>query len=351
MNLKNFILNNIHNDNAIDQRLNIQYDVIEDGLERNLPEYLYTDYKLNSHALNTNYSDFLAIFKLYSSRRPAKWVDLGCAQGKMGIIAHYFFKSFSYTGIDLVCKRFQKAKEITASNKKIKFLKGNLLSLTLPKADYYFIYLPHGEVLESVLKGLYQQAKKSSFKIIVVESHGEVIPLLETLPWLKKEPIELKLNSKRQNPKAYTFSPIRKELLKRYKAPKTILKDELTFHYARLNFLEYDIFIKNPKEEYTISAREMTPIIRKGKVLELETKYPRTILKEEDFTIKKRNYDHYLLSKLATLRAKNQRINFFDQTNQKFIKNVFVRKLFISPKVLLETSEGYRYELSKVKLV
>jgi hypothetical protein len=79
----------------------------------------------------------------------------------------------------------------------------DLLNAAIPEGDTYFLYFPQGHVLDRILSEL---AKKVSFTLVAIESHGDLFPRLEKEHWLRLEK-EIPLKDPRHHACARVYRP------------------------------------------------------------------------------------------------------------------------------------------------
>jgi hypothetical protein len=157
---------------------------------------------LSEEALYTSEEDLLSIFQhpLISGT----WVDLGAGVGKSVLLYAARFPERKSVGIECAKARVEagllKIRERELSNAEL--LLGDLLFTEIPEGDVYFLYFPTGPVLDRLLCELSQKPKR--FKIVAIESHGDLLLRLSKENWLTLKD-EIHLSSQRHYPQAQIF--------------------------------------------------------------------------------------------------------------------------------------------------
>jgi hypothetical protein len=280
---------------------------------------------ISEEALLTTFDDFQRIFK---NLPPGKtWVELGSGHG-LGPLS--FAKSFpdnKAVGIEFELARFEasvKALEnSTLTN--AQFIHADLLTYPIPKGDFYFLYFPTGIVLDRILNYLGTQLE--SFYLIVIESHGDLLPRLKKEKWLRVHS-EIPLSSARHYPQAVFFEKCAQKI--------SDLHD--------MSFKEKFLVISDQSSEW-IGESFGLEWVKENEFLLLTP--PRTISEFQvknvfDFEqIPAEFHSALLLRKLGMLT-----IQFITG-----IKHSHIRKIFISPSFKLELSSGEQVEWSEIKQI
>lgn len=162
-----------------------------------------TSYKGTSkEALLTSSEDFRTIFSYIKDCK--SFLDLGCGHG-VGVIE--FAKMYSHAwsgGIDFESSRLEAGKKMALDEKltNCHFIESDLLISEIPIVDAYFLYFPTGIILDRILDYLGNQ--DADFRIIAIESHGDLLQRLKKEKWLELE-AEIPLRDKRHYPFAQIF--------------------------------------------------------------------------------------------------------------------------------------------------
>jgi len=196
----------------------------------------YTDGLISPEALYTSFSDYHIIYQDFRQRGLNTFCDLGGGIGKGKLLFDALSSSQpnpprSYS-FELIPERSERG---LFAHQKLKFsfpegfINGDLLVEPLPSCQSYFIYLPVGSALDSILDKLEELCLHSTAILYVIESHGDLISYLrKSLPLslLKKH----SLKGTRHNPylhifeisNLHSFRNAKKSLLK--KAEKLLTK-------------------------------------------------------------------------------------------------------------------------------
>lgn len=160
-------------DNELDHFFGIEHKTISaDNLE------LYPD--ISSTALSTSYLDYFRIL----SRLPknAVLVDLGAGYCR-GTLLATFLKTARCISIELSSHRVDIAKKALARHARdtSDIIRSDLRDISIPTADYYYLYFPLGRVLCSIIRKLLLMQSTKNFKIVVCEAHGDTIDFFNSL--------------------------------------------------------------------------------------------------------------------------------------------------------------------------
>jgi hypothetical protein len=162
-------------------------------------------YQLNPEALLTKAEDFYNILKSFPESK--SFVDLGSGHGIGPLVFNHLYPEKNSIGIEFDLARFEQSvrfKSLLLSSNTHFFL-DDLMSCDIPESDLYFLYFPTGPVLDRLLKVLGD--RDNFFQLIVIESHGDLLPRLFREPWLEKSR-EIPLISTRHYPNAVVFKKI-----------------------------------------------------------------------------------------------------------------------------------------------
>lgn len=186
-------------DQRLDNFFGLSIKKTESSLKSNDPfEYV----GLNGHALQTSYLDYFQIFNFIGNN--ATLVDVGAGYCRGSLLAKHL--GYSCISIEVVNERTEKA--LTIIDDKTKIYTNDITDqkFKIPIGDYYFLYLPQGKVLYQTLKKIKEVAKNKTVKLIVIESHGDVLDyLIYQNEWLKNISCSLKTSTPRHNNNIYVF--------------------------------------------------------------------------------------------------------------------------------------------------
>jgi SAM-dependent methyltransferase len=153
---------------------------------------------LSEAALYSSLEDLWNIFQ--SSRVQGKFVDLGCGIGLPTLLYGFHHPEREAVGVEFSQARLEVAQRHRLKN--TTFIRGDLLHCAIPRGDTYYFYFPTGPVLDRILFELRQLPYPVT--LIVVESHGDLIPRFEKEDWLTVEE-KIPLITPRHHSEAYLF--------------------------------------------------------------------------------------------------------------------------------------------------
>lgn len=138
---------------------------------------------LSPAALYTSDEDLLSFFN--HPLVEGSFADLGCGVGKAPLLYGALFPDRKSIGIEFESSRLERGEGFLKAHAltNVSLLNQDLLSCSLPLVDTYFVYLPTGIVLDRILFELYQA--DHSFRILAIESHGDLYKRLERENWLE----------------------------------------------------------------------------------------------------------------------------------------------------------------------
>lgn len=173
-----------------------------DTIEKEVMDLAGSYKGLSEEALLTTQEDFYRIFK---SLPPGEtWVELGSGHGLGPLSFAKLFTDKKAIGIEFEQARYEasiRSLELS-SLRNAHFIHADLLTCLIPLGDFYFLYFPTGKVLDRILHHLGNLAE--SFYLIVIESHGDLLPRLKKEKWLRVYS-EIPLTSARHYPQAVIF--------------------------------------------------------------------------------------------------------------------------------------------------
>lgn len=171
-------------------------------IEKNVSQTRGSYQGLSPEALYTSETDLLNIFNHPLTQ--GTFCDLGCGTGLPSLLYGHLFPERHSIGIEFEESRLEIGRNLRTEYQlsNVELVCADLSKADLPRADVYFLYFPTGHVLDRVLSVLYEQ--HSSFKLIAIESHGDLLPRLGLENWLE-EVAEIKLSSPRHYPSAKVF--------------------------------------------------------------------------------------------------------------------------------------------------
>lgn len=281
---------------------------------------------LSSEALLTSEQDFLAIFEALPQIQ--YWVEPGSGHGLGPILFAERFPSKKSVGIEFEKARFDESIKVrdmkNLSN--VEFHHWDLLYHDLPLGDAYFLYMPTGMVLDRMLDQLSHSSH--DFVLIVIESHGDLIPRLNKESWLKCQ-MEIPLSSVRhyQNAVVFRKAGLPTESLHSYSFKKNyfLIEENDSSTWLGESFdLEWQ-----RDEEYLLKTPPRTIYSNQvKKILTLNQIEPGLHCALE-------------LRKLGELKVETLDGDFTGS----------LRKIFVSPSFKLEISSGAQVEWSQIKKI
>lgn len=191
---------------ALDQKIDSFFGLRHQVVEQTIKSQNHEEYQgLSIEALQTSYLDYYQMFKLIG--KDSMLVDIGAGYCRGTILAqHLDYKCIS---IEIVKERVEAARNLLKYPSEI--IQTDICDPTfiLPIANYYFLYLPQGRVLYQALKKIKDNHKDQVAKLIVIESHGDVVDYLKLQKnWLKEASLDLKTSSARHDINFYLFETI-----------------------------------------------------------------------------------------------------------------------------------------------
>lgn len=343
--LKDKILEHIKNgeDYLIDSFFNINYDQVESTTKHASSE-AYINVNLNSEGLYTSYSDFYEIGKVLELNGKV-FCDLGSGVGRGSLLHQVLFpdsKSFAYEFVSARVKA-GKASALALGLNSEYFIEQDLLNTPLPEADIYYIYLPVGPLLFHVLNQLMEKPGKT---IVAIESHGDLIPYLDSEKWLEESRAPLKSSSSRHDPHIYFYETreatgIKKkvdELISDSISLCDLTENEFSYLCRKLSFSsEFELVVEdrdvNSSEVHSWMASTREMLFYPG-AYDIETKYPeRRILRD----------------KVQSIVRVGQHWKFWRElrfNRHKYRDKGEIRKLIRTPEKMIEFNSGIRIKLS-----
>lgn len=278
---------------------------------------------LSPEALYTSDEDFLTIF--HSKHVTGTFCDLGCGTGRSALLYGLLFPERKSVGIEFEKARLDVGASFRDENaiSNVELLLADLLKAKLPVCDTYFFYFPTGHVLDRILTELSQM--DHSFHVVVIESHGDLLPRVERENWLDCIE-EVPLKSVRH----YPFAKIYK---------KTNAKRDEKLLPLTLSYQNKYLFIGD--EEWIGETHEMEWVEEER----FELKYPpRTISWKEV----RRIAEQEELSELFNFAVSLRRSGSLTIKNETSTREGAVRKIITKPTFALELSSGEKVEWKEI---
>ena len=186
-----------------DNNLDKEFGLNIPKIEQTIPSERSDHYKgLDASALQTSYLDFYQIFNVIP--QDALVVDVGAGYSRGTLLAQQLGRKC--ISIEVVEQRVKETQKILKNKSDIICADVTCDDFTMPEGDYYFLYLPHGEVLYQTLKKIQKLASLRTVNLIVIESHGNVVDYLDAQShWLVKKDLGLKTSLPRHNNHIYFY--------------------------------------------------------------------------------------------------------------------------------------------------
>jgi hypothetical protein len=303
-------------------KLQVNYELLEASVSHKAGSY----FGLNSSALLTDLSDYLSIFHYFSNTD--HFVEFGSAYGFGPLIFSHLYPTSRSTGIEFEEVRYNKALELKESLglENTHFIQDDLLTAQIPEADLYFLYFPTGMILDRILFEL--SHFNHSFRIVVIESHGDLLARFQMETWLSEE-FEIPLKSPRHYPAAKVFSS------GGVKTPSVFDFSFKTNYFLIRELLDHHWI----GDSYGFEWHSEDRINLIHPPLTIELNQITDILNESDI-------QHDLL-KLLQLRAMGEvKVVTSARTYQ-----AFIRKIYLIPRLMFEMSTGERLNYDQVLLI
>lgn len=171
-------------------------------VEQHVPDREGAYKNLSPEALYTSDDDLLEIFQ--HPLIQGSFLDLGCGTGRTSLLYGVLFPERASLGIEREEERLKVGRKFLDEHplSNVQLLSGDLLTGNIPHAENYFLYFPTGPVLDRILSELYEM--HHAFRLIVIESHGDLLPRIDLENWLKLK-VEIPLISQRHYPSARVY--------------------------------------------------------------------------------------------------------------------------------------------------
>lgn len=173
-----------------------------DEIEINVSDKAGSYKGIRPEALYTSNEDLEKIFS--HELVQGTFVDLGCGHGKTALFYGGLFPERRSLGIEFEAERLKTGLSFKEKHQltNVELIHADLARCEIPLADTYFLYFPTGPVLDRILSVLYE--KDNFFRLIVIESHGDLFPRLDLENWIKIIS-EIPLLSSRHHPSARIY--------------------------------------------------------------------------------------------------------------------------------------------------
>ncbi|MGE3611596.1 MAG: hypothetical protein AB7I27_18540 [Bacteriovoracaceae bacterium] len=256
------------------------------------------------------------------------WVDLGAGVGKSVLLYALLFPERHSIGVEFSEARSSAGMKFRdqLNLMNAEMISADLLSCEIPYGDIYFLYFPTGPVLDRIL---FELSKRNHFRLIVIESHGDLINRIDRELWLKKVG-EIKLESQRHYPNAVIYESLGP--LKLSSGP------------FQLSFLQNYLFIEDTQGIWLGESFGLEWLQEQYFQLKFP---PRTINWAEVKEIKCKENLNSLEMFLIMLR----RYEFLEILTEEEKLLGSIRKIYVSPTFSLDLSIGKKVEWSSIKSI
>lgn len=303
----------LNTDQLIDEYLGLDYEVGELEVDQSLEE-LYSG--IDIRALQTSYLDYYQIFQNMDDEHIL--VDLGAGYCRGSLLANYIPKR-KCISLELSDSRLNQALKV---EEKFEFPKSiqkcNLLIDPIPHGNSYYLYFPLGRVMYQIIRALLVRRGSCVF---VCESHGDVIPLFNRLPWFRQVS-NFKASLPRHNDRIYKYEIV--------EAGEINWKNDFIAWY-----------ISNENQKLLIHHKLFHPILKESLVWIIPISETSLEFVNESFYLKDKH------NRIINIQKDEPIINIekaSDSIHQEFIKEYLkdckIRKCLIGTKSYYEMSDG-----------
>lgn len=301
------------------------YSSVESMLtESNSNPELYLENNLEEQALNTSWYDYYQMICL-SKKLDITVLDIGSAYSK-GTLLSLVLNFSNFTSVEVVSERINWAKKVAASLglNTNKFIVSDSLEIDLSQFDVLYIYQPTGRFLTKLLDKVTR--KNNQQYIWAVESHGDLIPRLDSDSRLTKKKVQLSFHAARHDRNLYSYSVIRNET-------SPFINFERALYSNR--FVEVRDYNSIYGEFRWITKAEKGFVDFQNKTIVIELNGKRINVKEEDLS----NFSFPASIGVFVMKYINSKKVIYKNKEQRIIR------IITSPKNALElSSSGKVYE-------
>ena len=281
---------------------------------------------LTEEALLTCEEDFFSLFEALPNI--STWVELGSGHGLGPLLFAEKFPHKKAIGVEFEKARLDvgEKKRIQLALSNVEFFHADLLTCPIPNGDVYFLYFSTGPVLDRMLFELGKRV--SSFKLVVIESHGDLLDRLKKELWLL--PVqEISLKSSRHYPKAVVFE-------------KCASKSSSLHDFS---FLPKFFLIQEERNHSWLGESYGLEWLR-GDEYQLLTP-PRTIINTAITQV----LDLHQIRAEYQIPLRLRKLGLLTLHTKHGEKQGIIRKIFITPSFKLEISSGEQVEWSDVQKI
>lgn len=186
-------------DREMDCAFGINIEEVEQTILNDRPGYYQG---LDATALQTSYLDFYQIFEAIPA--DSTLIDVGSGYSRGSLLAEQLNRKC--ISIEVVEQRVKASQKYLQNKDAIICADVTSENFIMPEGDYYFLYLPHGEVLYQALKRIQKIASYRKVNLIVIESHGNLIDYLNAQShWLVPKDFGIQTSVPRHDTKIYCY--------------------------------------------------------------------------------------------------------------------------------------------------
>ncbi|MBA2405213.1 MAG: hypothetical protein H0V66_10615 [Bdellovibrionales bacterium] len=279
----------------------------------------------SAEALLTSEEDFKVIFDYLPETQI--WVELGSGHGLGPCLFASLHPDRKAMGVEFELARFEHSQQLQKSSalSNVEFIHADLQTCDIPDGDVYFFYFSTGLVLDRIL---FELGKKThNFKIVAIESHGDLLPRLKKENWLKAFQ-EIPLTMQRHSPHAIVFQ--------KSGFRQTSLHDQ-SFNHRYLMLEEGPgIWVGESYGLEWLQGEQYQLLVPPRTISSLQIK---EILDLDELPVKY----HFALQ----LRP----LGSFTFLTSSGSKEGYLRKIYVGPSFTVELSSGERVEWSDIKKI
>lgn len=295
-------------------------------IEEKVSQKSGNDKGLQAEALLTSEEDFRAIFSELPDSQ--SWIELGSGHGRGPLLFASLYPQKTSIGIEFESARFEISQQLkhTAGLSNVEFIQADLLNCSIPVGDVYFLYFPTGIILDRILHEL--GSRTGEFKLIAIESHGDLLPRLRKESWLRTIK-EIPLHSLRHSPHAVVFEKC---------GLKTPSFHDLSFgpHYLLVEEENQSSWLAESYGLEWLQGDQFQLAVPPRTICESQVK---KILEFQDISPK--FHPALQLRKLGNLK-------FLTTSGS---KEGYLRKIYVAPSFKVEISSGEQVEWSDIKKI
>ena len=312
---------------------------------------------LTPEALYTSYHDLFEVMSFLYDKGARSWCDVGCGVGRTCLLWSWLTDSPA-VGVELVPERLEEARAASRGFPlpQVSWIEADFASPArhIPDSDVYFIYLSTGPQLDALLSKLKRRARPAW--VVVIESHGDLKPRLQWEGWwLAPTANRFSLHSHRHDPwvQVYRTRPDHPvlQLEEAWEGRKGLLPEELALHPSPLGYLlgksfqrNWELVIEEQGEMWTMETLGLawhTPASVQGVFP------PRQVNLSSATVGLRRLPEEHPYQAWCEWRRNETALHYITRQGQEG-KRVKMRKIILSPRPMLEFSDGQRIDCDQL---